>query len=239
MPKILLAYIRWVDRFNRRMGRIMMYGIFVMMAVLLWSSFSKTFLLPSRWTLEVAQFALVAYYMLGGPYSIQLGANVRMDLFYGAWSQRRKAWVDFFTVLFLVFYLVVLFRGAVSSSAYALGHFGDEPFRFFWDLFRAWITGGAEAAGAQLGFIERSPTAWRPYLWPVKAIAAMGIFLMLLQAVSEWLKDIAIIRGIDLRSNSPAMLDERGHAVLLGPGATAAGARPDDDAGGDAGGGAR
>ncbi len=234
MPKILLAYIRWVDRMNRRIGRIMMYGVFAMMAVLLWSSISKTFFLPSKWTLEVAQFALVAYYMLGGPYSIQLGANVRMDLFYGNWTQRTKAWVDFFTVLFLIFYLAVLFRGAVSSTAYALGHFGDEPFRFFWELLRAFFTGGMDAVREHLGFIERSPTAWRPYLWPVKVIATIGIFLMLLQAFSEWLKDIAIIRGIDLRTNSPAMLDERGHAVLLGAGAEVAGARTGDDTGGEA-----
>ncbi len=221
MPKVALAYIRWIDRLNRRIGRLMMYFIFFMVAVLLWSSISKTFFLPSRWTLEVAQFALVAYYMLGGPYSIQLGANVRMDLFYGNWSPRTKAWVDFFTIWFLIFYLAVLFRGAVSSSAYALGHFGDEPFIFFRDLIAGFLTGGWEGAREHLGFIERSPTAWRPYLWPVKIIATIGIFLMLLQAVSEWLKDIAMIRGIDLRTNSPAMIDERGHAVPLGSGAEA------------------
>ncbi len=235
MPRFLIAYVRWVDRFNRRIGRIIMYGIFVMMAVLLWSSISKTFFLPSRWTLEVAQFMLVAYYMLGGPYSIQLGANVRMDLFYGNWKPRTRAWVDFFTIWFLVFYLVVLFRGAVSSTAYALGHFGDEPFTFFRDFLAALVTGGWEAAKDQLGFIERSPTAWRPYLWPVKVIATAGIFLMLLQAISEWLKDIALIRGIDLRTNSPAMIDERGHAVVLGTGAEAGavtGAVTGDDNGG-------
>ena len=98
MPRFLLAYIRWTDRFNRGVGRIAMYGIFLMMAILLWSSVSKTFFTPSLWTLEMAQFAMVAYYILGGPYSIQLGANVRMDLFYGDWSPRRKAWFDACTV---------------------------------------------------------------------------------------------------------------------------------------------
>jgi len=43
---------------------IVMYGIFVLMAILLWSSVSKTFFVPSLWTLEMAQFAMVAYYML-------------------------------------------------------------------------------------------------------------------------------------------------------------------------------
>ncbi|MHC0053587.1 TRAP transporter small permease subunit [Actibacterium sp. D379-3] len=162
----VLTFIRLVDGFNRRVGRIAMYGIFVMMGILLWSSVSKTFFLPSRWTLEMAQFAMVAYYMLGGAYSIQLGSNVRMDLFYGGWSDRTKAWVDAFTVFFLIFFLGVLLYGGIDSTAYALK------------------------------YNERSPTAWRPYLAPIKIAMCFGIFLMLLQAVSEFLKDVAKLRGV-------------------------------------------
>ena len=46
--------------------------------------------------------------------------------------------------------------------------------------------------------MERSPTAWRPYLWPIKIIMIFGFFLMLLQAISELLKDIATLRGVTL-----------------------------------------
>jgi len=204
MPGVIVRYVRIVDAMNYRIGRVMMYFIFAMIGVLMWSSVSKTFFLPSRWTLEVAQFALVAYYLLGGPYSIQLAANVRMDLFYGNWSPRNKAWIDVFTIWFLVFYLVVMFHGAVGSTAYSLGYFGDAPYTFFRDLGHALVTGGVDAARDQLGFIERSPTSWRPYLWPVKVIATIGIFLMLLQATSEFLKDLAELRGIDLRKGEPA-----------------------------------
>jgi len=195
--------VRFVDAMNFRLGRIVMYGIFAMVGVLLWSSFTKTFFIPARWTLEVAQFSLVAYYMLGGPYSIQLGANVRMDLFYGSWSIRKKAWIDVMTIWFLIFYLGVLFYGAVGSAAYSLGYFGDSPFTFFWNFFTTLITGGWAKADAMLGFIERSPTSWRPYLWPVKALATVGVFLMLLQAISEFLKDMATLRGLDWRIDQP------------------------------------
>lgn len=204
MPKALIAYVRIVDAANYRLGRLMMYGIFVMVGVLLWSSISKTFFLPSLWTLEVAQFSLVAYYLFGGPYSIQLAANVRMDLFYGSWTTRQKAWVDLMTVWFLIFYLGVMVYGAVGSTAYSLGYFGDHPFLFFRDFFHALVTGGGHAAREKLGFIERSPTAWRPYLWPVKVIATIGLFLMLLQAISEFIKDIAALRGLDLHKDAPA-----------------------------------
>ena len=146
----------------------MMYGLFVIFGVLLWSSISKTFLLPSLWTLEIAQFAMVAYYILGGPFSLQIGANVRMDLFYGGWTDRKKAWFDAFSILLLIFYLGVLLYGAIDSTTYSLQ------------------------------YNERSPTAWRPLLWPIKIIMCVGIFLMLLQAISEFFKDIAKLKGKEI-----------------------------------------
>jgi TRAP-type C4-dicarboxylate transport system permease small subunit len=77
MPRIAHWYVHAVDGFNRGLGKVIMWGVFVMAGILLWSSISKTFFNPSLWTLEVAQFAMVAYYVLGGPYSVQLGSNVR------------------------------------------------------------------------------------------------------------------------------------------------------------------
>ncbi len=153
---------------NYRLGRMTMYLIFVLIGILLWSSISKTFFLPSQWTLETAQFAMVAYYILGGPYSIQLGSNVRMDLVYGRWTDKQKAWVDAFTVFFLLFYLGVLLYGAIDSTTYSLK------------------------------YNERSPTAWRPLLWPLKVGMCIGILCMLLQVISEFIKDIARIRNVDI-----------------------------------------
>ncbi len=186
MRGVMRGYIRAVDAVNHRIGRIVMYGIFVLMGILLWSSISKTFFLPSLWTLEMAQFVMVAYYILGGPYSIQLGSNVRMDLLYGGWSVRKKAQFDLLTVLFLIFYLCVLLYGAISSTAYSLGYWGSEPFSFFAGL----ITGTEE-----IGRMEQSSTAWRPYLWPVKAVMVLGMLLMLLQCISELLKDVLRLQG--------------------------------------------
>lgn len=195
MPSAIKGYVRAIDAMNRFIGRIAMYLIFALVGVLLWSSISKTFFNPSLWTLETAQFVMVAYYILGGPYSIQMGSNVRMDLFYGAWSLKTKAWVDAFTVLFLMFYLGVLFYGAVSSTAYSLGYFGLEPFQFFGDLLKTLMIEGLDAASAKLGYLERSSTAWRPFLWPVKTILCLGVFLMLLQCLAELFRDLGRLRG--------------------------------------------
>lgn len=194
------AYIRAIDRMNRAIGRGTMYLIFLLMAVLLWSSVSKTFFDPALWTLETAQFVMVAYYVLGGPYSMQLGAHVRMDLFYGAWSPRRKAAFDAFTVLFLIVYLGVLLYGGISSMAYALGYFGNEPLVFFRDLALAFITGGVDAASDVMGYIERSSSIWRPALWPVKLVMVIGVTLMLLQCLAELFKDIERLNAEEIDS---------------------------------------
>ncbi|GGE43267.1 TRAP transporter small permease subunit [Actibacterium pelagium] len=184
-----LGFARFVDRINRWIGLVVMYGVFILMGILLWSTISKTFFVPSLWTLEMAQFAMVAYYMLGGPYSILVGSNVRMDLFYGTWSLRRKATIDVITVLFLLFYLGVLLYGALGSTAYSLGYWGSAPVEFFIGL----ITGEES-----IGRMERSSTAWRPYIWPVKTIMIVGLCLMLLQALSELIKDLARAIGRDI-----------------------------------------
>ncbi len=169
MPRIAKSYVRIVDGFNYFVGRIMMYSIFFLIAVLMYSIIAKqAFTIPPFWTLEVAQFTLVAYYLLGGAYSIQLGANVRMDLFYSEWSDRKKAWVDSITVLLLMFYLGVMLFGGVESLLYSIK------------------------------YNQHSASMWRPQIWPIKAIMCVGIFMMLLQAISELIKDIATLRGEQL-----------------------------------------
>ena len=164
----MIHFIKYVDAFNYRIGRFAMYGIFLMMGILLWSSISKTFFNPSLWTLEMAQFCMVAYYMLGGPYSIQMGSNVRMDLLYGEWDNHRKAQVDAITIIFLIIYLIFMIWGGWESFMYSLSYGG-----------------------------ERSSSIWRPYIWPIKLIMLFGLSLMILQSISEFFKDILRIKGHD------------------------------------------
>ncbi len=189
---ILRTYIIVVDAINKAIGRVVMFGIFVLMGILLWSIVSKSMDTPSLWTLEGAQYAMIAYVFLGGPYAIQLGSHVRMDLFYDNWSVKRKAWTDAVTVFCLLIYLCVLLWGAVGSTAYSLGYFGSAPFEFFTKLFGAFLSGTQDDV---LGTMERSRTIWRPYLWPIKAVLCIAIILMILQTLSELFKDVLRIRG--------------------------------------------
>ena len=165
MFKAIRLYVRGVERMNRFIGRCTMYMIFVMLAVLLYSSVSKTFSAPAEWTLETAQFLMVAYFLLGGAYSMQLDAHVRMDLLYSHWQPRTRVLVDLMTAGFLIFYLVILLYGAVSSTEYAL-EYG-----------------------------ETSYSSWSPAMAPIKIVMTIGVFLMLLQSIAVFFKDIAELRG--------------------------------------------
>jgi TRAP-type mannitol/chloroaromatic compound transport system permease small subunit len=168
MPRWIVAYVRIVDKINYRVGRFSMYLLFMLMGVLLWSSLSKLLNHNAIWTLEMAQFVMVAYYMLGGPYSLQLDSNVRMDLLYHRWSCRTRARVDAFSIFALIFYLVILLWGAVDSTAYSLQ------------------------------YAERSPTAWRPYIAPIKIVMVIGITLMLLQSFAFFFRDLAKMLGKEI-----------------------------------------
>lgn len=193
-------YVRTVERFNYRIGRVAMYLIFVMMAVLIWSSITKVspFMRPSLWTLEIAQFLMVAYYIMGGPYSIQLNSNVRMDLAYSVLSRKGKAMVDAFTIIFLLIYLGFLLVGALNSFSYSLGNFREAAVPFLYGLVSAVFTDGFDGAAEKIGVIERSRSIWRPPMWPVKLLMIFGIVLMLLQASAEFIKDIARLKtGLD------------------------------------------
>jgi TRAP-type mannitol/chloroaromatic compound transport system permease small subunit len=166
MPEIIKTYVRWVDAVSRTVGRFAMYLVFLLLGMLLLSSISRGLLdISYIWSVEMAQFVLAAYYLLGGGYSMQLDSHVRMDLLYSLWSPKKQALADALTSGFLVFYLVILLIGGISGTVYA-------------------ITYG-----------QKNYSSWAPPLAPIKVIMCIGIALMLLQVIAVFFKDVAKARG--------------------------------------------
>jgi len=169
MPNVVKAYVRYTDATNKVVGKFSMYLVFAMMGILLFESISRTiFDRPHIWVVEMAQFFMAAYYLLGGGYSMILDGHVRMDLLYGRWGARRQALADVITGFLLIFYIVFLFTGGISASKYALKY----------------------------GQVNYTP--WGPPLSPIKIIMTIGIFLMLLQVIATFFKDLAKARGKSL-----------------------------------------
>lgn len=158
-----------MDGLNRLVGKCSMYLMFAMMAILLYASFSRTVLnSPVVWAVELTQFCMAAYYLLGGGYSVIMRGHVRMDVVYGKWSPKTRAFIDSITAFFLLFYLVLLLYGGISSTVYSLAYH------------------------------QKNYSAWAPPLAPIKIIMVIGIFLMLLQCISRLIKDICYVRGVDM-----------------------------------------
>ena len=76
MHPALRGNVRIEEAVNRAVGRFAMMMVFAMKPVLLYSAVSKELKKPALWTLETAQFLMVAYFLLGGRNSIQPGAHV-------------------------------------------------------------------------------------------------------------------------------------------------------------------
>lgn len=170
MPKFVKLYIKYIDALNHTVGRIVMYLIFIMMAILLYSALSRTlFNAPLSWAIEMAQFTMAAYYLLGGGYTLQNDAHVRMDLLYERWPVKKRAFVDSFTAFALVFYLGILLYGGYSSTEYAL-EYGQKNY-----------------------------SAWAPPMAPIKIIMTLGILMMLLQAIAIFFRDLATVMGKSIR----------------------------------------
>jgi len=168
MPRILIRFVRLVEAVNYAVGRFAMYMLFVLAGVLLWSIVGKALGQPPLWTQEMAQFAMVGYFVLGGAYSLQLGSNVRMDLLYGRWSPRSQAVVDAVTVFAMIFFLGVILWGGIESTIYSF----------------------------EVG--ERSRSVWRPYMAPIKIVICIGVILMILQSLAFLIRDLARLRGEDI-----------------------------------------
>ncbi len=168
MPTAIVKFVYFIEKINYFFGRIAMYGIFAMIGVLFYSTITKSFFQPSLWTLEMAQFLMASYYLLGGAYSMQLGDHVRMDLLYGQWSPKHRGFADSITSLVLVTYLLFILYGGVSSTSYAIK------------------------------YGEASYSSWAPYMAPIKIIMVFGVSLMILQTIATFFRDLAKSRGMTL-----------------------------------------
>ena len=166
MPKLIKYYINLIDYISLKTGRATMYLVFVMMFILILSFVTRNIInIPLIWIIEMAQFVMTGYYLLGGGYSMLTDDHVRMDLIYSKLKDKTKALLDSLTSVFLVFYLVVLFYGSISSLTYTI----ETNQRLF--------------------------TAWAPYVWPIKSIMTFGILLMLHQSIAIFFKDLAKVLG--------------------------------------------
>jgi TRAP-type mannitol/chloroaromatic compound transport system permease small subunit len=117
--------------------------------------------------LELQWYMFAGMVLLGGPFTLKMNEHVRVDLFYGMYSERARLWVDIIGGLLFLLPICLL-----------LVYFSWPWFVESWQI------------------NESSSNAGGLIRWPVKLVLPVGFFLMILQGISEIIKRIAALEHV-------------------------------------------
>lgn len=153
-----------IDTINDVVGKISKYILLIILFTLMFEVIARyVFNSPTIWVQDVSRQALCAMGALGGGYAMLYNQHVRVDVFYGSWSDRTRAIVDICTcVLYFIFMAFLVYQTIVSCMD-------------------SWA------------FNERMPSVFAMPLYYVKTIIPIGAILIMLQAVSKLLHDICTV----------------------------------------------
>ncbi len=166
--KLLLRASRLIDALNRCVGRVTYWLILVAVLISAGNAISrKTMNLSSNAMLEIQWYLFAAVFLLCAGYTLLCKEHVRVDLIFTRLSRRKQLIVEIFGTLVFLAPMTVLIL--VLSWA---------PFM------DAWVSG---EVSANAGGLVR---------WPVKLLIPIGFALLLLQGMSEVIKDVAELRSL-------------------------------------------
>ncbi len=138
--------------------------------------------LSSNAYLELQWYFFSLVFLLGAAYTLRRGAHVRVDVFYGRLSERGKAWINLLgTALFLL------------------------PFCGFC----LWVSWPSVRNSWSIGEVSPDPGGLPRY--PIKAAILVAFVLLIVQGISEIIKQVAVIRGLAL-DDEPAEEPQGGMA---------------------------
>ena len=164
---VLLKTIGVLDTFSAWSGKTVAWLIFPLVFALTYEGFARyLFNAPTLWAYDLSYMLYGALFMLGAHYTLLKGAHIRTDILWEKFSTRVKGRIDAVAYVFFFFpAMILLFYASVDES------------------WHAW----------KIGELSEQ-TAWRPILWPFKAVVPLTALLLLIQGVSELLKSIYAAR---------------------------------------------
>ena len=167
-----LAIAALIDRVNDLVGRVLLWllGAMVLLgafnAVARYLTRHTPMSLSSNAAFELQWYLFSLAFLLGAAYALRHDAHVRVDVVYGRLDPRRRAWIDLLgTVLALI------------------------PFSAFM------IAISYRAVAASWRIREVSPDPGGLPRYPIKTVIPIAFALLLLQGISQALKQIAVLRA--------------------------------------------
>jgi len=152
-----------VDRLNSWVGRLLALSIIVVTLMVLYEVISRgVFGQATTWANETTIYLSACAYLLSGGYALAHRRHVRIDLIYERLTARTRARLDLFTFLFFLIYVGALI----------------------------WV--GSTMAWSSFLQAEGTGTPWNPRIWPVKFAIPLAGLLLLLQGISNLLRDLQV-----------------------------------------------
>lgn len=162
-----LALSRAIDTLNRRIGRSVAWLILVAVVVSAVNAIiRKVFNISSNAWLELQWVLFGAVFLLCASWTLQVKEHIRIDIVNNLLPKRVQQWID------LIGHLLFLLPFC------ALMVYHSVPF-----FIRSYEVN------------EQSLSAGGLAQWPAKGLVVIGFVLLLLQGISEVIKQIAIMRG--------------------------------------------
>lgn len=164
MKKLLVRFLYIVDLVNERLGRVISLLLLALCLLMVYEVIMRyVFSRPSHWAFETSLFIYGGVGILGGAYVLLHGQHVRLDVFYGRLSPRTKTILDLVTVPVFFLVLAVL----------------------LWQ-------GGVKAYNSVL-IREVTDSMWGPPIYPIKIAIVLAAFLLLLQGIAKFIRDLYFV----------------------------------------------
>jgi TRAP-type mannitol/chloroaromatic compound transport system permease small subunit len=166
-PAALLKIVRGIDGFSEWSGKTFAWMILPLFLGLTYEGIARyLFDAPTLWAYDLSYMLYGALFMLGAHYTLLKGAHIRTDMLWEKFSPRVKGRIDAVAYIFFFFpAMMLLFYASVDEA------------------WHAW----------KMGELSEQ-TAWRPVLWPFKAVVPLTALLLMIQGVSELLKSLYAAR---------------------------------------------
>ncbi len=165
--RFLLGLSRRIDAADAMLGRALGWLILVAVVVSSVNAVVRyAFNASSNAWLETQWYLFGAVFLLGAGYTLLQNEHIKIDIVNARLPKRARDWIELIGHLFfLAPFCLVLIYGGTS---------------FFWQSFVS---------------KEYSSSAGGLILWPAKLLVPLGFAILLVQAMSEIIKRIAIMRG--------------------------------------------
>lgn len=168
----LIALSRGIDAFTEQVGKLVLFLVPIVILVGVWNALTGfagqifQVSLGSNFYIELQWYIFSLIFLLAAAYDLKHNEHVRVDVLYGRWGPRGKAWVNLLgSILILIPFclLLIYFSYPAVANSWRFREVSGDP-----------------------GGLPR---------YPIKTFIIISPILLIIQGISEFIKNLAFLTG--------------------------------------------